>query len=103
VFTGQQRMDPIGCMRSYGSSSGKPNKVKMKPLSSLKRRFRLIKGGSPSRSPSSASSWEYKRSRCGNSHLAFGKSHTRKRRLRQTTNTHKGYAKVMKKMGFKLS
>ena len=62
---------------------------KMKSYSSYKRRFKLSPGG------------EYTRPRGGNAHNAFPKSKTRKRRLRQSTTTSKGFAKVMKRLGFK--
>ena len=64
---------------------------KMKSWSSLKRRFKLQKDG------------KFTRSRCGNAHLASSKSKTQKRRLRQSTTTHSGYASIMKRLGFKKS
>ena len=62
---------------------------KMKSWSSYKRRVKLLANG------------KYARSRCGNAHLASNKSKSQKRRLRQSTTTHSGYAKVMRKLGFK--
>uniref|UniRef100_A0A7S2Z2L0 50S ribosomal protein L35 n=1 Tax=Chloropicon laureae TaxID=464258 RepID=A0A7S2Z2L0_9CHLO len=62
---------------------------KLKSYSSYKRRFKLSASG------------KYARARCGNAHMAQSKSKTRKRRLRQNTTTHEGYAKVMRKLGFK--
>jgi len=75
-------------VRSMGSA-GKSGK-KMKSYSSYKKRFKL-----------SASTGMYTRRRCGAAHLMTKKSKTQKRRLRLSTSTHSGYAKVMRRLGFK--
>ena len=44
----------------------------------------------------------FDRPRCGNAHNASCKSKANRRRLRQRTAVPSGYAKVMRKLGFKL-
>lgn len=82
----------------FASKAGGKRKNKIKPYSSYKKRFRLNKPNAVPHLPAGG----FDRPRCGNAHNASCKSKANRRRLRQRTAVPSGYAKVMRKLGFKL-